>query len=413
MDYPYNFRGIWEKNKTYNKYDIVLYENSIYMALTDITIQNNNLKKNFFWQVISRGIVYKSRWKLDICYYENNIVKYNDDIFICLKDNKNLCPNKNPEYWELFISKGKNKKELKYYPLVNKGTWNSCYNYQPNNIVKYEDSVYIALLDNISKNPKCYDLFWGFLVKDGENCKCNSEYLEKLWNKRNLNIKHVGKWKNDVNYVKGDLVRYNNATYIVNYNHKNDEPKECSINWGLIAKDCNNCDIYGYSKILHATINNGIKINKNCNISTIPIEKNEENLCIDIEQYGVDLQFKIIEYNTDYYYINMENLKILFVKCGKYRITYNIMYISPVNFNICTYLNGDTYINTGYNICSGSLYGEEKILNHSFYINIGVCDINKVFKLFYINNNNNMSEINDKIIINTENSWITMEYIGL
>lgn len=416
MVYPYNFRGIWERYKIYNKYDIVLHENSIYMALIDIDIHNNNLNKKCIWQVISRGIVYKSKWKNNICYYENNIVKYNEDIYICIKDNKNINPDINSECWELFISKGKNNGN-KCNSITNKGEWNGCYRYKINDIVRYNNCVYIALLDNIHKNPENNNLFWGLLVKDGKDCKCNNEYLKNICNKQNITIKHLGKWKNNINYVKGDIIRYSNMTFMAKCNNKNNEPKECSENWGLISKDCNNCDRYGYSKIFHATINNGLIIDEEYNISSSLIEKDDNNnICIDIQQKNIELQLKVIEYNTDYYYVEndckMNIFKLLFNKCGKYRIIYNIKYISPVNFNICAYLNGDTYLNTGHGICHGTIYEEDRILNHSFYINIKEEDIKKVFKLYYINMNNEDENIN-KILIDTSNSWITIEYTGL
>ena len=410
------FRGPWKVTDKYNKDDVVTYNGSTYIATTEINCNNNDITNSYLWRVIARGVSYKSNWKKNTSYQENCLVKFEDNVYICLKAHKSKHPPNESECWELFSEKGKDGICPKIYHIKYMGEWTMKQYYRVNHIVRYKNIIYMAIKEHKDKKPdKCSD-YWEMLVKDGEPGKI----IEKCCSAKS-NIKHVGCWKTCSKYCPGEIVRHKNASYIAKTENNNREPSEKTIHWGLLAKDSakdNNSETVDNTeaKFLYATIYKGGLVNEDDNeICKNNFLNRNGDICICLDQYIVELKFNICKYNNNFYNIELDDDNtslIKFKKEGFYRITYNVTYLSKSKFTLYTYFDDSCCIYPGESTCIPT-NGDDGVTNHTFYIGISEDDCNRLLKIFLINKNcEEFENTTEQITLMNKRCWIAIEYVG-
>ena len=83
-------------------------------------------------------------------YYINNFVLYNDNYYMCIQDSYGNLPI-DTNYWVLIGLKG--QKGAAGTGLNLKYSWSSTVQYVQYDVVYLEGKLYVALRDNINKNP--------------------------------------------------------------------------------------------------------------------------------------------------------------------------------------------------------------------------------------------------------------------
>ncbi|HVT61956.1 MAG TPA: hypothetical protein VHD33_00500, partial [Legionellaceae bacterium] len=117
------------------------------------SISDNITTNNFKWM---------GQWSSGPIYSINAIVGYNNSTYISLNsNNKNNRPDISPIWWELFTQGGDSS-------FVWMGNWASGTIYTKSNLVNYNGSSYISLLDsNVNKQPDTNPSWWGLFAQGG------------------------------------------------------------------------------------------------------------------------------------------------------------------------------------------------------------------------------------------------------
>lgn len=235
------------------------------------------------------------------------------------------------------------KKTLKWM-----GIWNNEKEYNEDNLVYYNGSTYIALVDNIGIEPnKCNNTFWELVVSNGINWK--------------------GNWDPMILYEIGDIVNFNNKLYITIICNINTPPfnystNEISSSWNLFIEPIN--------KIFLQCVNfNTQSIPPNTNLI---FENNINNNSNDI----------IYDNITDEFIIK---------KSGFYHINFNLL--TDIQNELKMYINNNL-INYNYSIKSqDNIYFN--ILNYNGYIDINsklyIKNLNTINNVNIVNNVNNVN----------------------
>lgn len=93
-------------------------------------------------------------------YYENNFVHNNDEVYFCIKDATVGITLDNQEYWIKLDLKGRNGDVIKL-GIKNKGSWNTSVTYSKNDLVIYDNMIYVSKTNNnIGNNPKTSTTNW-------------------------------------------------------------------------------------------------------------------------------------------------------------------------------------------------------------------------------------------------------------
>jgi hypothetical protein len=425
----FSFKGSWKCNRNYNKNDFVTHNGSSYVATLDIPKEKNNILNNYLWRVIARGISYKSTWKPNTKYLENCLVKYKENIYICICSHTNCIPPDESDCWELLSMKAKDGKCPRVFELCSKGEWSCSEYYQKNNIVRRNNCVYVACESNKNKDPKYYDNIWSLLVKDGKNGNGANDAVIQI---PKLNIKYSGEWKNNINYCKNNIVRHNNSTYISSNDNRNKEPDKNKYCWHLIARDGINgtngtngrdclCDRSQNekcdhdetkAKFIYATLVNAKNMKDECK----QYLDDSGNVIIKLNEYLVELRFNSTKYNSLYFVVNNKHDNtacIKFKKEGYYKITYNFTYRTSSKFSLYTYFNDNCQIYPGETKGVVTNDRDENVINHTFYLGVGNSDLDKKFKIFYVHKNcEDYTTNSDEVTFYKNRCWLSIEYIG-
>jgi hypothetical protein len=409
----FTFNGYWTSNKSYNANSVVTWKSSTYISLCQLS-KNNDIEDTKQWRILCSGLSYRSTWKANTVYKVNHLIKYCDNIYICLCDHSNSIPPSDSDNWELYLKKGVDGKVPIVNHIIYKNEWNDNELYQINNLVKYNNCVYIATSVNKNKNPEI-DKSWLPIVKDGLNGK-NGLNGKDGKDGKYPNIKYSNNWNSEECYNNGDIVIYDCNVYISIYNNNvNNKPiNNLEINnknkiwWGIISNNKKNKSIE--SKLLYSTFNCGVIV-ENHNYSNHHNKHNylneHNNIHINSTDYIVEIKLNISINNKIYYAINDSNIKLN--QIGYYRITYNITYLSNNNFGIYIYL-GNNCIYPGET--KGSIT-DNGLINHTFYIGIDEDDINKLFKIFYVNKDYHKCSKENFVSFINKKCWFAIEYIGI
>lgn len=98
-------------------------------------------------------LIYLNNFNPSVQYKKNNFVLYKEDIYFCIKDTfKNVFPD-NERYW-IKLSNLKGKPSPVSLGINYKGKWSNINNYQKNEMVVFDNKLYVSKTnDNKNKIP--------------------------------------------------------------------------------------------------------------------------------------------------------------------------------------------------------------------------------------------------------------------
>lgn len=212
------FKGQWDSNKNYNKNNIVINGDNMYIAINKIDNSNNDIN-NKSWQIFvkmktkipeitkdlldlkdnMRTIInkyleikqlppnasnFKGNWKEDVKYHRDDIVVSDDNVYICTR-NTITNPNVNVQNWKL----------LNNGTYAYTGEWSKSKIYTQNNLVISNQNLYFATCDINNTNN---------IIPN----KSMGQWKSIIDNNYDNKIKFKGDWKPTL-YTTNDIVKDN------------------------------------------------------------------------------------------------------------------------------------------------------------------------------------------------------------
>lgn len=152
---------------------------------------------------ISKSDIIKTCWKEDVEYKQDDLVIYNNSLYLCLQSNIKISPS-DTTYWQVLI-----RSQPPY-----KGIWNSVGYYKSGDIVKYNKIFYISKKESINQKPileDYWDIFFGqknnllLVIFDETYGLVPRENIDEPYNTHEV--------KSPVEYVRLNSVRYLDESY--------------------------------------------------------------------------------------------------------------------------------------------------------------------------------------------------------
>lgn len=135
FDYKNLYKGEWSNTVKYFQEDIVRYRSFVYVCIADPMEDTTGVvpTNSTLWRQMSTGYPNKGEFSRSVLYNIDDIVKFGNFNYICIKENQDLSPT-NPLYWKKLINTKSN-----YF-----GEFDSTKRYLANDIVSYGLYLYIA-----------------------------------------------------------------------------------------------------------------------------------------------------------------------------------------------------------------------------------------------------------------------------
>ena len=242
------WQGDWTTNTRYRVNDVVKYGGQLYVVNTGHTsaatdtlgLEADQSKFDY----MHKGVEYKGTFTPSTRYKINDVVKTSGALWICVtyhtsQDRLQQDENK----WAQFVE-----------GLEFEDSWGPYKNYEVGDIVTYGGYSYVSITNNVGQRPTDnaddWDLFntgfrfvgdWGddsstqdYLVGDvirhgGYTYVCIEDNNNQeppnvtYWEKLNEGFKWKNDWTDATEYDLGDVVYYNNSSYIAVAKHTSDE----------------------------------------------------------------------------------------------------------------------------------------------------------------------------------------------
>ena len=104
-------RGDWVDSVQYVPYNFVIYNDTIYMCFSQPPVGTLPTNTQYWLEFDLRGpkgppgvdVNMKYEWNRDTTYYPNDLVTYQNNIYVALVENNRVLPGSNPDTWLLFI----------------------------------------------------------------------------------------------------------------------------------------------------------------------------------------------------------------------------------------------------------------------------------------------------------------------
>ena len=162
----HTWQGPWEAGKVYYLNDVVRYGSQSFVC---VTTELGDLRKygdryrptvaNEYWQPFSNGMMVKGGWCRYEFYYPGDIVKYNDDWYLCKTYNKGAHPvYEYNDYlsrslttkWQKIASSSRTNKSSNYLQFLNQNPigWEQNYSSGPGDFNNFKAQEYTAINGN-------------------------------------------------------------------------------------------------------------------------------------------------------------------------------------------------------------------------------------------------------------------------
>lgn len=139
--------------QVYEEDEIVVYENELYISLVDNNVGHTPTQTSEYWQLISDYNKILGVWNDKTIYKQNSLVYYNKAIYTSLINNNLNNPPTDTSSWS---------------KLVNSFLWSSTLNYSYGEFVAYGGNLYYSLQDNnLNKRPSDEFLYWELFSEYG------------------------------------------------------------------------------------------------------------------------------------------------------------------------------------------------------------------------------------------------------
>ena len=217
------WKGAWATSTEYRPNDVVRYGANMYRCLIRHTSENTEYEglesdlgddsgvQN--WEIVYEGVRYRTDWVAGTRYIKNDIVRYEDTLWICIGYNSATVFDVND--WNVWLP-----------GLGYEDTWNASTMYQIGDIVRYGGYTYAAILNNVGVIP-------------------SSNLLEQntgSWEVISVSYDLRGDFDPNLSYRVGDLVYRGGYVYVALRDQtaiETYEPDTDPTYWELLATGSN------------------------------------------------------------------------------------------------------------------------------------------------------------------------------
>tara|TARA_B110000305_G_scaffold241229_1_gene314487 strand:- start:763 stop:5565 length:4803 start_codon:yes stop_codon:yes gene_type:complete len=195
------WKGDWNVGTFYKINDVVKYGGNLYItntahtsaATTTLGLEDDES----LWDQYAEGFDYKTNWTAETRYKENDIVKYNSTVYICITEhtsaaNDILGLEADQAKWNEFSS-----------GVSWKGDWTVSVRYVVNDVVKYGGTVYVCNTGHTSSDSSSTGL-------EGDQSK---------WDYFHNGIEYKFNWASGTRYKINDVVKQGGGLYICTTYH--------------------------------------------------------------------------------------------------------------------------------------------------------------------------------------------------
>ena len=176
------WEGIYNNGTSYQKDDVVTYGAGVYIAKAD-TVGNLPTDASA-WDVLTSGIKYTAGWDTSKTDYKiSDVATFGGNAYIAVSDNPTAgsAPSVNTTHWDV-LSSG----------IQFEGQWAVGTAYQPDDVVVYGASTYIARIITTGDLPDSVGASWEVLASG---------------------LKGRGQWATSTAYIANDIVSYGGKTF--------------------------------------------------------------------------------------------------------------------------------------------------------------------------------------------------------
>lgn len=191
--------GNYDPLTEYELNDVVRYGGNVYVYINVVKTIGNEPTDINYWALMVEGINFVGAWTALTQYYIGDAVAYGSTVYVALQDNLNKEPDLFPAIWSQFVE------GIQY-----EGIYSSTAAYQPNDVVSYGPSAYIAKQTTVN-NPPTNATYWDAFVQG---------------------ISPQGVYNNSVTYFPGQIVAYGANLYTCKQTTVNNIPTN-STYWDL------------------------------------------------------------------------------------------------------------------------------------------------------------------------------------
>ena len=239
-----DWKGNWTTSFDYKVNDLVKYGGSTYVCneahISAATIDAGLEEDQSKWDPFNQGFDSKGSWQSGFRYRLNDVVKFGASLWIATQGHTSQgLFNDDADKWDKFVEGFQYESE-----------WSPSKGYQPGDIALYGGNQYIALTDNINSPPSTSETDWSLFSNGlrfrgewnedssnvdynpgdvvslgGYNYRCIKDNTdaqppnEEFWQLFSTGIAFRGLWLDDQEYFEGDVVRFQNNTWICVQNH--------------------------------------------------------------------------------------------------------------------------------------------------------------------------------------------------
>jgi len=209
------YKGNWAGVTRYKINDVAKDGGTLYICTTHHTSSNVSTIQTdqANWSVFVPGLEFEDSWDVGTFYQIGDLVTYGGYTYLAKTNNNGKVPTTNTSDWEVFITGFNFRGDY--------GDDSSNQDYLPGDIVRVGGWTYLCILSSNGNRPP------------------NQTYWEKL----NEGFYWKGAWTDATFYDKGDVVSYNENSYVSILEHTSDETTalnrpdqiNAGTNWNLMA----------------------------------------------------------------------------------------------------------------------------------------------------------------------------------
>lgn len=177
----------------YELNDVVRYGGNVYVYINVVKTIGNEPTDTAYWALMVEGINFIGEWTNATQYYIGDAVAYGSTVYVALQDNINKQPDLFPAFWSQFVE-----------AIQWEGNYNPVTSYQANDVVKYGGNAYIAKQTTVGNDPT------------------NTVY----WDPFVTGIAPEGVYNNATAYAPNDVVAYGANLYICTANTTGNPPTD-------------------------------------------------------------------------------------------------------------------------------------------------------------------------------------------
>lgn len=198
--------GTYSSVTQYELNDVVRYGGNVYVYINVVKTNGNEPTDPAYWALMVEGINFLGTWNSATQYYIGDAVAYGSTVYVALDDNLNKQPDLFPLVWSQFVE-----------GIQFEGEYSSVTTYQANDVVTYGPSTYIA--KGTTNN----------------NLPTNATY----WDPFVEGISPEGVYNGATAYVPGNIVAYGANLYVAIANTTGNIPTNATY-WTLFIESFDN-----------------------------------------------------------------------------------------------------------------------------------------------------------------------------